>query len=214
MSAVVVIAGTGTEVGKTYVAARLAASLRTRGIPVVARKPVQSFAAGDTETDADVLAAATGEDPLVVCPPHRRFPLAMAPPMAAEALGGPPFTIADLTGEILATAPADALIMVESAGGVRSPLASDGDTVALAEALRPGLVLLVADAGLGTINAVHLSVDALAGQRVVVFLNRFDPLDDLHPRNRDWLATRAGLEVVTDPEALERIVAAVLATSG
>jgi len=47
-----------------------------------------------------------------------------------------------------------------------------------------------------------------------VFLNRFDPLDDLHPRNRDWLATRAGLEVVTDPEALERIVAAVLATSG
>jgi len=214
MSAVVVIAGTGTEVGKTYVAARLAASLRTRGIPVVARKPVQSFAAGDTETDADVLAAATGEDPLVVCPPHRRFPLAMAPPMAAEALGGPPFTIADLTGEIIATAPADALIVVESAGGVRSPLASDGDTVALAEALRPGLVLLVADAGLGTINAVHLSVDALAGQRVVVFLNRFDPLDDLHPRNRDWLATRAGLEVVTDPEALERIVAAVLATSG
>ena len=214
MSAVVVIAGTGTEVGKTYVAARLAASLRTRGIPVVARKPVQSFAAGDTETDADVLAAATGEDPLVVCPPHRRFPLAMAPPMAAEALGGPPFTIADLTGEILATAPADALILVESAGGVRSPLASDGDTVALAEALRPGLVLLVADAGLGTINAVHLSVDALAGQRVVVFLNRFDPLDDLHPRNRDWLATRAGLEVVTDPEALERIAAAVLATSG
>ena len=214
MSAVVVIAGTGTEVGKTYVAARLAASLRTRGIPVVARKPVQSFAAGDTETDADVLAAATGEDPLVVCPPHRRFPLAMAPPMAAEALGGPPFTIADLTGEIIATAPADALIVVESAGGVRSPLASDGDTVAMAEALRPGLVLLVADAGLGTINAVHLSVDALAGQRVVVFLNRFDPLDDLHPRNRDWLATRAGLEVVTDPEALERIAAAVLATSG
>ena len=212
--AVVPVAGTGTSVGKTYVAARLAASLRTRGIPVVARKPVQSFAAGDTETDADVLAAATGEDPLVVCPPHRRFPLAMAPPMAAEALGRPPFTIADLTGEIIATAPADALIMVESAGGVRSPLASDGDTVALAEELRPGRVLLVADAGLGTINAVHLSVDALAGQRVVVFLNRFDPRDDLHARNRDWLATRAGLEVVTDPEALERIAAAVLATSG
>jgi len=214
MSAYVLIAGTGTEVGKTYVAARLAASLRTRGIPVVARKPVQSFAAGDTETDADVLAAATGEDPLVVCPPHRRFPLAMAPPMAAEALGRPRFTIADLTGEIIATVPADALILVESAGGVRSPLASDGDTVALAEALRPGLVLLVADAGLGTINAVHLSVDALADQRVVVFLNRFDRRNDLHARNRDWLATRAGLEVVTDLEALEHIAAAVLATSG
>jgi len=53
----------------------------------------------------------------------------------------------------------------------------------------------------------------LAGHRVVVFLNRFDARDDLHVRNRDWLTTRAGLEIVTDPEALER-VAAALATSG
>ena len=73
--------------------------------------------------------------------------------------------------------------------------------------------VLVADAGLGTINAVHLSIDALAGHRVVVFLNRFDAGEDLHVRNRDWLTTRAGLEIVTDPEALER-VAAGLATSG
>jgi len=212
---IVLVAGTGTEVGKTYVTARLAAALRARGLRIAARKPVQSFAADDnTPTDADVLADATGEDPLLVCPPHRRFPLAMAPPMAAEALGLPPFTIADLAAEITATAPAGALTLVESAGGVRSPLAADGDTVALTEVLRPALVLLVADAGLGTINAVRLSVAALDGQRVVVYLNRFDDNDELHTRNRDWLVTRAGLEVVTDPETLTRVVAAVLATSG
>ena len=63
--------------------------------------------------------------------------------------------------------------------------------------------MLVADAGLGTINLVRLCVDALAAHRgVVVYLNRFDAADDLHRRNRDWLATREGLEVVTDPEAL------------
>ena len=214
MSTVLVIAGTGTEVGKTYVTTRLAAALCARGIRVAVRKPVQSFAPDDdARTDADVLAAATGEDPLVVCPPNRRFALAMAPPMAAEALGQSPFTIADLAAETSARTPADALVLVESAGGVRSPLAADGDTVTLADALRPALVVLVADAGLGTINAVHLSTDALAGHRVVVFLNRFDARDDLHVRNRDWLATRAGLEIVTDPEALER-VAAVLVTSG
>ena len=212
-SRIVIVAGTRTEVGKTYVTAGLAASLRARGIRVAARKPVQSFAPDDALTAADVLAAASGEDPLVVCPPHRRFPLAMAPPMAAEALGRPPFMIADLAAEVSAHAPPDALVFVESVGGVRSPLAADGDTVALAEALRPALVVLVADAGLGTINAVHLSIDALPGRRVVVFLNRFDPRDDLHLRNRDWLVTRAGLEVVTDPETLERVVAAVLATS-
>jgi hypothetical protein len=61
---------------------------------------------------------------------------------------------------------------------------------------------------------VRLSADALAGHRVVVYLNRYDGQDDLHERNREWLATRAGLEVVTDPETLERVVEAVLATSG
>ena len=213
MRMLVLIAGTGTEVGKTYVTAGLATALRAQGIDVAARKPVQSNTADDRQTDADLLAAATGEDPFVVCPPHRRFPLAMAPPMAAEALCLPPFTIADLAVQVSEQPLAGALVLIESAGGVRSPLAADGDTVTLADALRPALVVLVADAGLGTINAVHLSIDALAGHRVVVFLNRFDPGNDLHVRNRDWLTTRAGLEIVTDPEALER-VAAALATSG
>src|SRR5262249_19400762 len=154
----------------------------------------------DAPTDADLLAAATGEAPYRVCPPHRRLPLAMAPPMAAEALGRAAFTIAELAAEVTASAPGDALVLVESAGGVRSPLAADGDTVTLADALPAALVLLVADAGLGTINVVRLGVDALGGHRVVVYLNRFADGDDLHRRNRDWLATRAGLEVVTDPE--------------
>jgi len=211
----IVVAGTGTEIGKTYVAARLAATLRDRGVAVAARKPVQSFVPeDDAPTDADVLAAATGEASLAVCPAHRRLARAMAPPMAAEALGEPPFTIADLAAEARAGTPDGALVLVESAGGVRSPLATDGDTVSLADALRPALVLLVADAALGTINVVRLSVDALAGHRVVVFLNRFDTTDELHRRNRDWLTTRAGLEVMTDPETLANVVCARLATSG
>ena len=40
--------------------------------------------------DAAVLGAATGESPEEVCPPHRWYEVAMAPPMAAEALGRPP----------------------------------------------------------------------------------------------------------------------------
>jgi dethiobiotin synthetase len=131
----------------------------------------------------------------------------MAPPMAAEALGLPPFTIADLAAEVGQDVPDDAIVLVESAGGVRSPLATDGDTVSLAAALRPALVLLVADAGLGTINLVRLGADALAPHRVVVSLNRFDASDELHARNRDWLVTRHGLEVVTDPEAVAKLLA-------
>ena len=107
-------------------------------------------------TDADVLGAATGQRPDAVCPPHRWLPLPMAPPMAADALGRPPFTIADLVAEVRRpTMPTSCF--VESAGGVRSPLAADGDTVTLADACAPALVVLVADAGLGTINAVRLA---------------------------------------------------------
>jgi dethiobiotin synthetase len=198
----VAVAGTGTGVGKTYVGAAVLHSLRTRGYAVAARKPVQSFAPDDTSTDADVLAGASAEDPTVVCPAPRWLRVPIAPPMAADALGLAPFTIADLAAEVLLSAPPDALVLVETAGGVRSPIADDGDSAALIDALAPALVVLVADAGLGTINVVRLSVEALRPHPVVVYLNNFDHTWKLHARNAEWLRTREGLEVVTDIEAL------------
>ena len=54
----------------------------------------------------------------------------MAPPMAAEVLGRPPFTVADLIGELV-WPNGIAVGLVESAGGVLSPIAEDGDGVTL-----------------------------------------------------------------------------------
>jgi dethiobiotin synthetase len=203
---IIVVAGTGTDVGKTYVAAALLRVLRDRGHHVEARKPAQSFAAGDTETDAHVLAVATGVQPNDVCPPHRWLPIPMAPPMAADALGLPPFTIAELAREVSAGTTSATPLFVETAGGVRSPIADDGDCADLIAALEPALVILVADAGLGTINAVRLSVAALGERRAVIYLNRYDGAADLHARNADWLRTRESLDVVTDVEALADLV--------
>ncbi len=96
--------------------------------------------------------------------------------------------------------------VVETAGGVRSPQASDGDTTDLVAALAPDVVVLVSDAGLGTINGVRLSMDALhtvtggmSSVRTVVALNRFDSHHDLHRRNRQWLTARCDYQVVTLP---------------
>jgi dethiobiotin synthetase len=126
----------------------------------------------------------------------------MAPPMAAEALGRPPFTIGELASEL--TWPDGVEVgLVEGAGGARSPLASDGDTVDLARALGADSIALVADAGLGTINAVRLSVPPLADVApVTVLLNRFSETDDLHARNLEWLTVRAGLDVAVTIEGL------------
>jgi dethiobiotin synthetase len=205
-SRVVAVVGTGTEVGKTWVTAAVTKGLRSDGVVVSARKPAQSFAPGDEgRTDAEVLASATGEMSTTVCPAHRWYPTPMAPPMAAAALARAPFRVADLVSEVATGWPAGVDVgFVELAGGVRSPMAADGDGVDLVRALAADSVLLVADAGLGTINAVRLTVDALAGlgAPVVVFANRYDDTDDLHRRNIAWMRERCGLEVVTDVASL------------
>jgi dethiobiotin synthetase len=188
----VLVTGTGTEVGKTWVACELLAALRAEGRTVAAAKPAQSFDAAPT--DADLLALATGQSPQEVCPSHRWYPIPYAPPMAAEALGRPPFTIADLAAETRFGEVDVAL--VEGAGGPRSPLAADGDTVDLAGLLDPDLVVVVAPAGLGAINAARLSADVFAPRPVVVHLNRFDPADPLHAANARWLQG-AGYPVTT-----------------
>ena len=150
--------GTGTDIGKTWVGARLLAGLRAAGATTSARKPAQSFDPADDpgHYDAALLGAASGEAPEFVCPPHRWYEVAMAPPMAADALGRPSFSVADLSAELRWPAVPPDVGLVETAGGLRSPLAEDGDCLAFCAVLEPDLVLLVADAGLGTINAVRL----------------------------------------------------------
>ncbi|MHB8220861.1 MAG: hypothetical protein ACYDHU_11175 [Acidimicrobiales bacterium] len=258
----VAVVGTGTEVGKTWVASRLVGILAATGHRVWARKPAQSFDPGDdpASTDAAVLAAATGELASAVCPEHRWYPLAMAPPMAAAALGRPSFTLGDLAAEItwphagppsggdhpegsaesvgvvsvgvvsvgVVSVGVVSVGVVETAGGVRSPQADDGDGVALLGLLDPDVVILVADAGLGTIHSVRACLDALAptgsgvgpsphprgvaatAPPVVVVLNRFDPASDLHVANRDWLERRDGYYVVVTPGEEDVLAARVL----
>ena len=153
-----------------------------------------------------------------MCHSFRSYTRAMAPPMAAEALGLPPFSVADLVSEMVWPAERVSVGVVEMAGGVRSPQASDGDTTHVLAALQPDVVILVADAGLGTINAVRLSMEALAnpavgrtGPRIVVVLDRFDGHHDIHRRNRQWLVERDHFEVVTLPGEEQRLAELVMA---
>jgi dethiobiotin synthetase len=195
------IVGTDTEVGKTWFSAGLIRELRRRNLRVAARKPVQSFDPTDTgPLDADVLGEASGELPGVVCPEERGYPVAMAPPMAADALGRPTFSTEDLLAGIEWPTDAD-LCLLETVGGVRSPISSNGDSADLVRHLAPTNCILVADAGLGTINRVRLSLAALsacvpATSRILVFLNRFDE-SDLHRRNLNWLGKKDGIPVCT-----------------
>ncbi len=223
--------GTGTDIGKTWVSARLLTGLRAAGLRVAARKPAQSFDPTDDPAglDAAVLGAASGEPADAVCPPHRWYETAMAPPMAADALGRPAFTIHALMTELESSWPntADAAAavdigLVETAGGVRSPLAVDGDCLDFCRALVPDVAVLVADAGLGTINAVRLTMESMGsgqsrtptGVPTIVVLNRFDAGSDLHRRNLEWLRGPGGFRVVTVPGEETELVELVRGESG
>jgi len=206
----VAVLGTGTGVGKTWTAAAALRALVRDGAAAVARKPVQSFHPDDPAPDASVLAGAGGERPDDVCPRQRWYELPLAPPMAADALGRPPFTVADLVAE-LSWPEGMEVGLVETVGGPRSPVAADGDSTDLAAALAPDLYLLVADAGLGAINAVRQSAASLApglrgpnadpgGPPLIVFLNRFAGTD-ADRRNREWLSGE-GFEIVTKVASL------------
>ena len=201
----VAVVGTATEVGKTWVTARAIEELRRRGVSVCARKPIQSFDADDPQpTDAEVLGLASGEDPASVCPKHRWYPVPMAPPMAAESLGLAVPTITELESELQWPTGSLAIGFVEAVGGVRSPVAIDGDSVDLVRSAGADLVVLVADAGLGAIDSVRKSVDALEHGATIVYINRFDSSHEIHRRNEAWLSERDGFAIATNINGLVR----------
>ncbi len=192
---VVVVTGTGTEVGKTWVSCAVLEYLREAGLAVAARKPVQSHEPSDIVTDADLLGAATGEESASVCPPERTYEIAMAPPMAGAILGRAVPTISDLAhANASSWTEGTDFALVEGAGGLLSPIGADGHTADLIAALSPATVVIVADAGLGTVNLVRLSAARLEGWPTVVFLNRFEEASELHQANRVWLV-RDGFDV-------------------
>ena len=81
------VTGTDTGVGKTVIAAALVTALRTRGVRALGFKPVETGVGAGEPSDSDVLAASSGDDPLLQ--PGRscscRKPL--APALAAERAG-------------------------------------------------------------------------------------------------------------------------------
>jgi dethiobiotin synthetase len=161
--AAVFIAGTGTDVGKTYVTAALIEALRARGVAVDALKPVVSgFETAEGSDPARLLAAlgvAVTPQSLDRMSPWR-FRAPLAPDHAARLEGrSVPFEEVARLCDARITAAADGVLLIESAGGVMSPLSDAHTVLDLAQRLGAGVVL-VAGAYLGTIS--HTLTAALA----------------------------------------------------
>lgn len=200
--------GTATEVGKTWVGGQVVEALRHRTISVAARKPAESFAShGHDPLDSQVLAHASDEPMDRVTPPHRRYGVALAPPMAAGRLGLPPPFLSALLAE-LAWPRGCEVGWLETVGGVRSPVAVDADSLGLCAAADPDVVVLVGDASLGAIGAARSAIDSITlgapslADRTVVLLNRFDAADPDHRDDHRWLAEHLTQPILSDTAVL------------
>jgi dethiobiotin synthetase len=185
------VTGTDTGVGKTVVAAALVMALRQIGAKGIGFKPAETGVSAAEISDSEVLAVASGSaSPLVT--PLLRLSEPLAPAVAAER-AGVVFDPAQALERVRALRASGYTVVVEGAGGLLVPLAW-GYTVADL-AVEAGLTaVVVARAGLGTLNHVALTLEALVRREVgvlaVVLNGRGDPPD---------------LAEATNPLALERI---------
>ncbi|QDT15954.1 dethiobiotin synthase [Alienimonas californiensis] len=201
------VTGTDTDVGKTYVAARLAERLRSGGRTVGVYKPACSGAEvfhgepvwGDIEALRSAVGLPVAEDDFI-CP--QRFLAPLAPPIAAAREGR------TVDAELLISAArrwADRcdVLIVEGAGGLLCPLAlpDDGPAVTVldvAAALGYPL-LIVARAGLGTVNQTLLTLAAAEARGLPiagVVLNEIDAREPEAATNAAMIARCGGAPVL------------------
>lgn len=150
---VLVVTGTGTGVGKTIVTAALA--LRFPGCLVV--KPVQTGVGPGEPGDADEVRRLAGVDVAELV----RLADPLAPDTAARLAGVTLPTVAEHAERIRTLAEEHETVIVEGAGGLLVRLDSDGGTLLDLAVALDASVIVVAAAGLGTLNHTELTVAAL-----------------------------------------------------
>jgi dethiobiotin synthetase len=166
---ILVVTGTGTGIGKTVVTAAIAALALARGDSIAVVKPAQTGVPDTHAPDADPPDVDTVRLLSGVTDTHElaRFPDPLSPEAAARTAGLPPLDMAAAADYVAKLAESRDLVLVEGAGGLLVRYDSEGRTIAdLASALRAPVVV-VAAAGLGTLNHTALTCEALAARKIV-----------------------------------------------
>jgi dethiobiotin synthase len=162
---VLVVSGTGTEVGKTVVTAAIAALASSNGRRVAVVKPAQTGEPPGPTGDLQVIRRLSGVTRTCEL---ARFPDPLSPEAAARAAGRPPLDLA-AAAVLIKELPGEAdLILVEGAGGLLVRYDPAGGTIADLAAMLGAPVLVVTTAGLGTLNHTALTLEALRSRRLTL----------------------------------------------
>ncbi|HEY1813315.1 MAG TPA: dethiobiotin synthase [Kofleriaceae bacterium] len=208
------ITGTGTGVGKTFIACELARCARNLGHRVFAFKPIETGcvrgSSGLVGSDQELLCEAAGGWQDAELRGAYQFEPPVAPLVAAEQ-AGLEIDLPRIDSIIERGARSSSFVIIEGAGGWRVPITPSVDMAVLAQ--RCGLpVIVVAQAGLGTINHSLLTVEAVErdGQRIAALvLSKHPDEDDAHVAdNAHRIASRwpGTILIYRRPEDLSLVV--------
>lgn len=197
----VFVTGTGTEVGKTVVAAAIARTLAAEGRRVAVFKPAVTGLDEGVETDHALLRRASGSGQSdVEIAPYRYGP--PASPHLAATLAGEEIDPERLRQAAAAAAAKADAIVCEGVGGLLVPLSPGYLVRDLAADLGYPLVV-VASPGLGTINHTLLTLESAraAGLEVAAVVLTPWPEDptEIERSNRETIADLGKAPVLTLP---------------
>jgi dethiobiotin synthase len=168
------VTATGTDVGKTVIAAGLLRGLRLRGVRACYLKPVQTGAVADgagglLAPDVDTVCRAAELVPDAALRARMSpyvFSRACSPHLAAR-LEGRTIHVSAIVEHARALHAEWQWLVIEGAGGILVPL-NDSETMLDLAAALGFPALLVAHSGLGTLNHVLLSLEALRRRGLIV----------------------------------------------
>lgn len=195
------VTGTGTEVGKTVVAAVIAHTLAAPGHRVHVFKPAVTGIEEEGETDHELLRRASGSTQSdAEIAPYRYGP--PASPHLAAALASEEIDPERLREAARAAAAGADTLVCEGVGGLLVPLSLSYSVRDLAADLDYPLVV-VAPPGLGTINHTLLTIDCARAAGLEVAAVVLNPWPDdptaIQRDNRETIATLRDVPVLTLP---------------
>ena len=205
MSKKLFVTGTGTDVGKTYVTGLIVRKLREGGKKAAYFKAAMS---GNERGDDGILIPgdalqvrnASGiRQPLEEMCPYV-YETAVSPHLAARIEGNPVEKERVLRRFDEVCSRYD-YVTAEGSGGIICPLRFDGEEFMLEDFIRARDLscLLIADAGLGTINSVVLTAEYMKARHIPVkgiFFNRYEPGNAMHEDNVAMCEYLTGLKVL------------------
>lgn len=205
MSKSLFITGTGTDVGKTYVTGLIVKKLREGGASAAYYKAAMS--GNDRRADGmlipgdalQVKRMSGIEQPLEEMCPYI-YETAVSPHLAAK-LEGKPLEMECVLKHFDYVCGKYEYITAEGSGGILCPLRFDEQQIQLEDFIKARSLscLMVADAGLGTINAVGLTAEYMKAHKIPVrgiIFNRYEPGNPLHEDNRLMCEAMTGLHII------------------